>query len=86
MPKLIREAGEPRATDFVESLDRGLRLLRAFGEQPAPMSLSDRCAIAKVSTIAIKPNESTTWRAVACSNGPPNASRPGTIAPSNYRE
>lgn len=41
MPKLKREAGEPRATDFVESLDRGLRLLRAFGEQPAPMSLSE---------------------------------------------
>ena len=32
MPKLKREDGEPRATDFVESLDRGLRLLQAFGE------------------------------------------------------
>src|SRR6202012_3198062 len=31
---------EPRATDFVESLDRGLRLLQAFGERPQPMSLS----------------------------------------------
>jgi IclR family transcriptional regulator, pca regulon regulatory protein len=41
MPKLKREGGEPRATDFVESLDRGLRLLRAFGERPAPMSLSE---------------------------------------------
>jgi IclR family pca regulon transcriptional regulator len=41
MPKLKREDGEPRATDFVESLDRGLRLLRAFGERPAPMSLSE---------------------------------------------
>jgi len=41
MPKLKREAGEMRATDFVESLDRGLRLLRAFGESPAPMTLSE---------------------------------------------
>jgi IclR family transcriptional regulator, pca regulon regulatory protein len=41
MPKLKREEGEPRATDFVESLDRGLRLLQAFGERSAPMSLSE---------------------------------------------
>jgi IclR family transcriptional regulator, pca regulon regulatory protein len=41
MPKLKREDGEVRATDFVESLDRGLRLLQAFGERPAPMSLSE---------------------------------------------
>jgi IclR family pca regulon transcriptional regulator len=41
MPKLKRENGEPRATDFVESLDRGLRLLQVFGERPAPMSLSE---------------------------------------------
>jgi IclR family pca regulon transcriptional regulator len=41
MPKLKREDGEVRATDFVESLDRGLRLLQAFGERPAPMGLSE---------------------------------------------
>ena len=41
MPKLKRETGEPRATDFVESLDRGLRLLQAFGESTAPMTLSE---------------------------------------------
>jgi IclR family transcriptional regulator, pca regulon regulatory protein len=41
MPKLKRTDGEPRATDFVESLDRGLRLLRAFGRSTAPMSLSE---------------------------------------------
>src|ERR1700743_2731844 len=41
MPKPKREHSEPRATDFVESLDRGLRLLQAFGERPAPMSLSE---------------------------------------------
>ena len=41
MPKPRRDNGEPRATDFVESLDRGLRLLQAFGERPAPMSLSE---------------------------------------------
>ena len=41
MPKLKREDGEERATDFVESLDRGLRLLQAFGETSGPMTLSD---------------------------------------------
>jgi IclR family pca regulon transcriptional regulator len=41
MPKLKREDGEVRATDFVESLDRGLRLLQVFGERPAPMTLSE---------------------------------------------
>jgi IclR family pca regulon transcriptional regulator len=41
MPKPKRDNGEPRATDFVESLDRGLRLLQAFGERPQPMSLSE---------------------------------------------
>src|SRR6201986_3280305 len=41
MPKLKREDGEVRATDFVESLDRGLRLLQVFGERPAPTSLSE---------------------------------------------
>jgi IclR family pca regulon transcriptional regulator len=41
MPKLKRDRGEPRATDFVESLDRGLRLLQTFGESAAPMTLSE---------------------------------------------
>ena len=41
MPKLKREDGEERATDFVESLDRGLRLLQVFGETSGPMTLSD---------------------------------------------
>jgi IclR family pca regulon transcriptional regulator len=41
MPKLKREDGEQRATDFVESLDRGLRLLQAFGATTGPMTLSD---------------------------------------------
>ena len=41
MPKLKREAGEARPTDFVESLDRGLRLLQAFGATTGPMTLSD---------------------------------------------
>ncbi len=46
MPKLKRDDVEPRATDFVESLDRGLRLLRAFGESAAPMSLSEVARVA----------------------------------------
>jgi IclR family transcriptional regulator, pca regulon regulatory protein len=48
MPKLKREDGEFRATDFVESLDRGLRLLQVFGERPAPMSLSEIAKIAEL--------------------------------------
>jgi IclR family pca regulon transcriptional regulator len=41
MPKRKREDGDERATDFVESLDRGLRLLEAFGHTSGPMTLSD---------------------------------------------
>ncbi len=40
MVKPKRSESEPRATDFVESLDRGLRLLQAFGERSSPMTLS----------------------------------------------
>jgi len=40
MPKLKRES-EERATDFVESLDRGLRLLQMFGTIGGPATLSD---------------------------------------------
>jgi IclR family transcriptional regulator, pca regulon regulatory protein len=41
MPKLKREDREERATDFVESLDRGLRLLQIFGTITGPATLSD---------------------------------------------
>jgi IclR family pca regulon transcriptional regulator len=41
MPKLKRSESEERATDFVESLDRGLRLLQKFGATSGPMTLSD---------------------------------------------
>jgi IclR family pca regulon transcriptional regulator len=41
MPKLKRSEPEERATDFVESLDRGLRLLQKFGSAAGPMTLSD---------------------------------------------
>ena len=41
MPKLKRDSAEPRATDFVESLDRGLRLLQSFGESTTSLSLSE---------------------------------------------
>lgn len=48
MPKLKRSEGEERATDFVESLDRGLRLLHGFAASPEPMSLSDLARIAEL--------------------------------------
>jgi IclR family transcriptional regulator, pca regulon regulatory protein len=41
MPKLKRDEREDRATDHVESLDRGLRLLQMFGATSSPMTLSD---------------------------------------------
>src|SRR5207344_3599539 len=48
MPKLKRENGEERATDFVESLDRGLRLLQKFGATSGPMTLSDLARAAEL--------------------------------------
>jgi IclR family pca regulon transcriptional regulator len=43
MPKLKRpsEAAARGATDFIESLDRGLRVLELFGGSQQPMTLSD---------------------------------------------
>ena len=43
MPKLKRPGdGDNRgATDFIESLDRGLRVLEVFGGGRQPMTLSD---------------------------------------------
>jgi len=43
VPKLKRDedAGNRVATDFVESLDRGLRVLEVFGGSRQPMTLSD---------------------------------------------
>jgi IclR family pca regulon transcriptional regulator len=43
MPKLKRpDGGDNRgATDFIESLDRGLRVLEVFGGSQQPMTLSD---------------------------------------------
>ena len=43
MPKLKRtgDAGNRAATDFIESLDRGLRVLEVFGGSRQPMTLSD---------------------------------------------
>ena len=46
MVKPKRPDGEPRATDFVESLDRGLRLLQVFGERSSPMTLSEIAELA----------------------------------------
>jgi IclR family transcriptional regulator, pca regulon regulatory protein len=48
MPKLKRSEGEERATDFVESLDRGLRLLQCFAASPEPMTLSDLARAAEL--------------------------------------
>src|SRR3981189_3380547 len=48
MPKMKRGDGEERATDFVESLDRGLRLLQMFGTTSGPMTLSDLARAAEL--------------------------------------
>jgi IclR family pca regulon transcriptional regulator len=49
VPKLKREDGNERATDIVESLDRGLRLLQVFGAAGSAMTLSD---VAKIGFVA----------------------------------
>jgi IclR family pca regulon transcriptional regulator len=47
MPKLKRaEANERGATDFIESLDRGLRVLELLGTDARPMTLSDLAKLA----------------------------------------
>lgn len=48
MPKLKRSDSEERASDFVESLDRGLRLLQKFGATSRPMTLSDLARAAEL--------------------------------------
>src|SRR5260370_36987283 len=41
MPKLKRSERDERGSDYVESLDRGLRLLQMFATSSEPMTLSD---------------------------------------------
>ncbi len=41
MPKIKRPDEERGNTDFIESLDRGLRVFELFGAQSRPMTLSD---------------------------------------------
>jgi len=42
MPKLKRSPDDTSSgTDFIESLDRGLRVFELFGIDPRPMTLSD---------------------------------------------
>ena len=48
MVKPKRTDAGPRATDFVESLDRGLRLLQIFGERSSPMTLSEIAGLANL--------------------------------------
>jgi IclR family transcriptional regulator, pca regulon regulatory protein len=50
MPKLKRvgDADNRGATDFIESLDRGLRVLEVFGGRPQPMTLSDLAKAAEL--------------------------------------
>jgi IclR family pca regulon transcriptional regulator len=48
MPKLKRPDSVERPTDFVESLDRGLRLLKKFGDKSGPMTLSDLARAAEL--------------------------------------
>ncbi len=48
MPKLKRSETDERATDFVEALDRGLRLLQCFGTNSGPMTLSDLARAAEL--------------------------------------
>src|ERR1700709_2861636 len=48
MPKLKRPDSIERATDFVETRARGLRLLKKFGVTSGPMTLSDLARAAEL--------------------------------------
>ena len=50
VPKLKRagDADNRGATDFIESLDRGLRVLEVFGGRQQPMTLSDLAKAARL--------------------------------------
>src|ERR1700694_5611184 len=48
MPKLKRSGSEERGSDYVESLDRGLRLLQMFAMSSEPMTLSDLAGSAEL--------------------------------------
>ena len=56
MPKLKRDgdAGNRVATDFVESLDRGLRVLEVFGGSLQPMTLSDLAKAAGLARATVR--------------------------------
>ncbi len=71
MPKLKRTDQDERATDFVEALDRGLRLLQVFGTVTGPATLSD---LARAADLRAPPRAASCspWRMAVLS--PPTAS------------
>jgi hypothetical protein len=73
MPKLKRpsDADNRGATDFIESLDRGLRVLEVFGGSRQPMTLSD---LAKAPTCRARPRGAFSSRSNAPASSPPMAS------------
>ena len=55
MPKLKRSPDDTRGgTDFIESLDRGLRVFELFGVDPRPMTLSDLAKAADLPRATIR--------------------------------
>ena len=83
MPKLKRagDADNRGATDFIESLDRGLRVLEMFGGGQQPMTLSDLAKAADLPRATARRILFTLERAgFVASDGklfPPDAARAG---------
>ena len=73
MPKLKRvgDADNRGATDFIESLDRGLRVLEVFGGSRQPMTLSD---LAKAADLPRATARRISSRSNAPALSPPTAS------------
>ena len=76
MPKLKRqgEADNRGATDFIESLDRGLRVLELFGGSQQPMTLSDLakqpiCRARPRGAFCSRSNAPASWPATASCSG-----------------
>ncbi len=71
MPKLKRTDQDERATDFVEALDRGLRLLQVFGTVTGPATLSD---LARAADLPRAPRAASCSRSRMVVLSPPTAS------------
>ena len=78
MPKLKRTEKEKQArggAEFIESLDRGLRVLQSFGIERRPMTLSDIAKTASLPRATVRrilmtlPSWMCTWSSTRAADG-----------------